>query len=93
MNGLRPIYIMQLTPHLIITYSDMVKRALALEAANDMVDKIKGRSGEGSSDRKRKFESGNASKVQQCGKKTGNAPSGSKEVCKHCHVSGHKVEY
>ncbi|MQL96622.1 hypothetical protein Taro_029307, partial [Colocasia esculenta] len=42
MNGLRPVYIMQLTTHLITTYAEMVKRALALEAANDMVDKIKG---------------------------------------------------
>ncbi|MQM06635.1 hypothetical protein Taro_039462 [Colocasia esculenta] len=54
----------------------MVKRALALEAANDTVDKIRGRSGEGSSDRKRKYESENASKVQQTVKKAGKAPVG-----------------
>ncbi|MQM03988.1 hypothetical protein Taro_036791 [Colocasia esculenta] len=52
----------------------MVKRALALEAANEIVDKIRGKSGEGSSDRKRKYESGNAPKVQQAAKKAGKAP-------------------
>ncbi|MQM09571.1 hypothetical protein Taro_042444 [Colocasia esculenta] len=52
----------------------MVKRALALEAANETVDKIRGKSGEGSSDRKRKYESGNAPKVQQVAKKAGKAP-------------------
>ncbi|MQL71603.1 hypothetical protein Taro_003904 [Colocasia esculenta] len=54
----------------------MVKRALALEAVNDTVDKIRGKSGEGSSDRKRKYESGNAPKVQQTIKKAGKAPGG-----------------
>ena len=92
MNGLRPNFITQLTPHLITTYSEMVKRALALEAANETVDKIRGKSGEGSSDRKRKYESGNAPKTQQAAKKAGKAPVGSKEVCKHCHRIGHKIE-
>ncbi|MQL69639.1 hypothetical protein Taro_001918 [Colocasia esculenta] len=69
MSGLRPHFITQLTPHLITTYSEMVKRALALEAANETVDKIRGKSGEGSSDRKRKYESGNAPKIQQTTKK------------------------
>ncbi|MQM15263.1 hypothetical protein Taro_048205 [Colocasia esculenta] len=59
---------------------EMVKRALAFEAANETVDKIRGRSGEGSSDRKRKYESGNAPKIQQAAKKVGKAPVGSKEV-------------
>ncbi|MQM22059.1 hypothetical protein Taro_055107 [Colocasia esculenta] len=58
----------------------MVKRALALEAANEAVDKIRGKSGEGSSDRKRKYESGNAPKVQQTAKKAGKAPVGSSMV-------------
>ncbi|MQM20722.1 hypothetical protein Taro_053750 [Colocasia esculenta] len=58
-----------LTPHLITTYSEMVTRALALEAANEVVDKIRGKSGEGSSDKKRKYESGNVLKVQQTAKK------------------------
>ncbi|MQL84788.1 hypothetical protein Taro_017287 [Colocasia esculenta] len=76
MNGLRPNFITQLTPHLITTYSEMVKRTLALEAANETVDKIRGKSGEGSSDRKRKYESGNAPKIQQAAKKAGKAPVG-----------------
>ncbi|MQL67943.1 hypothetical protein Taro_000216, partial [Colocasia esculenta] len=76
MNGLRPHFITQLTPHLITTYSEMVKRALALEATNETVDKIRGKSGEGSSDRKRKYESGNAPKVQQAAKKAGKASVG-----------------
>ncbi|MQL86259.1 hypothetical protein Taro_018794 [Colocasia esculenta] len=92
MNGLRPTFIMQLTPHLIYTYSEMVKRALALEAASETVDKIRDKSEEGSSDRKRKFESGNPPKVQQFGRETGKAPSGSKDVCKHYHISGPKAE-
>ncbi|MQL69461.1 hypothetical protein Taro_001769 [Colocasia esculenta] len=74
MNGLPPHFITQLTPHLITTYSEMVKRALALEAANETVDKIRGKSGEGSLDRKRKYESGNAPKIQQAAKKVGKAP-------------------
>ncbi|MQL87158.1 hypothetical protein Taro_019691 [Colocasia esculenta] len=57
----------------------MVKRALALEATNDTIEKIRGRSGEGSSDRKRKFESGNAPKAQQTNKKAEKAPIGGKE--------------
>ncbi|MQL69308.1 hypothetical protein Taro_001621 [Colocasia esculenta] len=52
----------------------MVKRALALEAANETVDKIRGKSGGGSSDRKRKYESRNAPKIQQTTKKVGKAP-------------------
>ncbi|MQM02994.1 hypothetical protein Taro_035767 [Colocasia esculenta] len=63
----------QLTPHLITTYSEMVKIALAFEAANETVDKIRGKSGEGSSDRKRKYESGNTLKVQQAAKKASKA--------------------
>ncbi|MQM02570.1 hypothetical protein Taro_035334 [Colocasia esculenta] len=70
----------------------MVKRALALEAANDTVEKIRGKTGEGSSDRKRKFESGNIPKVQQISKKAGKASNGKKGVCQHCHLSGHKAE-
>ncbi|MQL78436.1 hypothetical protein Taro_010859 [Colocasia esculenta] len=58
----------------------MVKRALALEAANEAVDKIRGKSGEGSSDKKRKYESGNVPKVQQTAKKAGKTPVGGKDV-------------
>ncbi|MQM00863.1 hypothetical protein Taro_033607 [Colocasia esculenta] len=52
----------------------MVKRALAFEAANETVDVIRGKSGEGSSDQKKKYESRNTMKVQQAAKKAGKAP-------------------
>ncbi|MQM21412.1 hypothetical protein Taro_054452 [Colocasia esculenta] len=74
--------ITQLTSHLITTYSEIVKRALALEAANETMERIRGKSGESSSttDRKRKFESGSVPKVQQSTKKIGKASVGNKDA-------------
>ncbi|MQL70185.1 hypothetical protein Taro_002475 [Colocasia esculenta] len=58
----------------------MVKRALALEAVNEVVDNIRGKSRERSSDKKRKYESGNVPKAQQTTKKAGKAPVGGKDA-------------
>ncbi|MQL94246.1 hypothetical protein Taro_026901 [Colocasia esculenta] len=80
MNGLRPNFITQLMPHLVTTYSKMVKRAFALEAANEIVERIKGKFGGSSSttDHKRKLEMENAPNIPQSTRKLGKAPVGNK---------------